>query len=101
VFKLHRFFSPDKTEGIAAECRQAGIGCVDCKRMLAANINAKFTPFREERAVLAANPRYVTDVLAAGAERAEIIARETIQEVKEAMNLPRRVYLDTAGHTDA
>jgi tryptophanyl-tRNA synthetase len=101
VFKLHRFFSPGKTEEIAAECRQAGIGCVDCKRMLAANINAKFMPFREERAILAANPRYVTDVLAAGAERAEIIARETIQEVKEAMNLPRRVYLDEAGHTDA
>ncbi len=89
VFSLHKIFSsPEEVEMIDVECRRAGIGCVDCKKMFARNLNAHFEPFRERRAELEAQPNYVDDVLTDGAERAQEIARVTIAEVKEAVGLP-------------
>jgi tryptophanyl-tRNA synthetase len=87
VFRLHHFFNPDRLNEIENECRKAGIGCVDCKRILAKGINTSLEPFRERRAALASNPRHVFDILADGAQRAHIIAEATIKEVKEKMGL--------------
>ncbi len=90
VFALHRFFSPDHVAQIETDCRSAGIGCVDCKRLFADNLIAYFAPFRERRARLSADPDYVWDVLAEGARRASRIASEVIAEVKDAIGLPER-----------
>jgi len=87
VYSLHRYFNPSQLDGIALKCRSAEIGCVDCKTMLAKEINATLEPFRERRAELAKKPRYVAQVLADGAERAQVIARETLGEVKRKMGL--------------
>ncbi len=87
IYRLHHFYSPDRLEEIARECRSAGIGCVDCKKLLAQNINASLEPFRERRASLAAKPDYVREILAEGAARAHVIAKQTIREVKEKMGL--------------
>ena len=89
VFTLHKTFSSaEEVDEINVECRRAGIGCVDCKKLFAKNLNAHFEPFRERRVALVAKPDYVKDVLAEGAERAQAIARVTIAEVKEAVGLP-------------
>jgi tryptophanyl-tRNA synthetase len=88
VFTLHRTFSPDEVPMIDRECRSAGLGCVDCKKLLAKNLNAYFAPFRERRAELAKDPAYIWDVLADGAQRARAIAAQTIAEVKDAIGLP-------------
>ena len=89
VFTLHKTFSSaEEVAEINVECRRAGIGCVDCKKLFAKNLNAHLEPFRERRAALEAKPDYVTDVLAEGAERAQAIARVTIAEVKDAVGLP-------------
>jgi len=87
VYSLHNYFSPSEIDTIAEQCRSAKIGCVDCKKLLAQGINSALAPFRERRAVLAAKPRYVTDVLSDGAQRAQVIARETLGEVKQRMGL--------------
>ncbi len=87
IFSLHKFFTLERVEEIASDCRSAKIGCVDCKKLLAGNIASNLAPFREKRATLAAKPNYVTEVLADGAARAEVIARETIREVKQKMKL--------------
>ncbi|MFC2065486.1 tryptophan--tRNA ligase [Chloroflexota bacterium] len=87
VYSLHGYFSPLQQGDIAIQCRSAKIGCVDCKALLAEGINTTFRPFRERRAVIAAKPKYVEDVLADGAARAGVIARETIKEVKQRMGL--------------
>jgi tryptophanyl-tRNA synthetase len=89
VFSLHKTFSSaEEVAMIDVECRRAGIGCVDCKKMFSKNLNAHFEPFRERRAALEAEPDYVKDVLADGAARAQAIARVTIAEVKDAVGLP-------------
>jgi tryptophanyl-tRNA synthetase len=93
IYSLHKIFTPARAEEIASECRHAGIGCVECKKMLARSISSALEPFREKRAVLASKPNYITQVLADGANRAEAIAKETIKEIKQKMGLPQRVYL--------
>ncbi len=87
VYRLHRFYNPERLEELAAECRAAGIGCVDCKELLAQGINRALQPFRERRAIVAARPGYVEEVLADGARRARVIATETLREVKGKMGL--------------
>ena len=87
IYRLHQYFSPSQQDSIGRRCRSADIGCVDCKTLLARGINASLGPFRERRAVLAAKPQYVTDVLADGASRARLIAQETLREVKQRVGL--------------
>ena len=87
IYRLHSYFNPSQIDSIAEQCRSAKIGCVDCKTLLAQGLNSALKPFRERRAALAAKPQYVADVLADGAQRAQVIARETIREVKQKMGL--------------
>jgi tryptophanyl-tRNA synthetase len=87
VYSLHKFFSPNRIDEIATECRGAGIGCVDCKKLLAEGVNTALAPFRERRDELANRRDYVKEVLAEGASRARGIAQETLLEVKQRMNL--------------
>ena len=89
VYSLHKIFSPkDEVEMINVECRRAGIGCVDCKKRFAANLNAHLEPFRAKRAEIAQNPDTVWDVLHDGAKRARVIAEGVMEEVREAIGLP-------------
>lgn len=89
VFTMHKIFSPQAdTEMVNVECRTAGIGCVDCKKLFAKNLNAHLEPFRAKRAELESQPEYVQDVLEDGAGRARGIAQKTMEEVREAMELP-------------
>jgi tryptophanyl-tRNA synthetase len=89
VFSMHKIFSPqEEVDMIDVECRRAGIGCVDCKKRFAANLNKHLEPFRAKRAELASKPDYVTDVLIDGGKRARLIAQKTMEEVREAIQLP-------------
>ena len=88
VFTLHKIFTDkDEVEMINTECRRAGIGCVDCKKKLAQNLNAYFAPFREKRIALEAKPDEVEEILQDGGRRARVIADQTIREVHEAIGL--------------
>lgn len=91
VFSMHRIFtSADEVEMVATECRQAGIGCVDCKKLFAKNLNSHLEPFRERRRELETRPEHVWDVLEDGAKRAREIASQTMREVRAAVGLPDR-----------
>ena len=87
VYTLHKYFTPAEVENIGAECRKAGIGCVDCKKLLAKNMNQALAPIRAKRVELAARPGYVKEVLEDGAKRARVIAQATMQEVRQKMGL--------------
>ena len=89
VYSMHKIFSSgEEVEMVSVECRRAGIGCVDCKKLLAKNLNQHLDPFRLRRSELAARPDDVQDVLNDGAQRARRIAQKTMQEVREAIQLP-------------
>ncbi len=89
VFTMHKIFSPQAdVDMVNVECRRAGIGCVQCKALLAKNLNKYLEPFRARRAEIASRPETVTEILDDGARRARLIARKTMEEVKEAVQLP-------------
>jgi tryptophanyl-tRNA synthetase len=89
VFSMHKIFSTsEEVETVNVECRRAGIGCVDCKKLFVKNLNAHLKPFREKRAKLASDPDLIWDVLREGARRAKQIAEQTMFEVREAVGLP-------------
>ncbi|TMB47424.1 MAG: tryptophan--tRNA ligase [Chloroflexi bacterium] len=67
-------------------CRKAQIGCHDKKKLLAERIIETFRPFREARAEL--TPEVVTRILDEGSEKARIVARQTMVEVRQAVGLP-------------
>jgi len=87
VFSLHKVYSPGQVTRIESDCRSADIGCVDCKKLFATNLNEALAPLRARRAELAANPSLVNEILADGAARARVIAAETVRQVKDAMGL--------------
>ncbi|HEX2451077.1 MAG TPA: tryptophan--tRNA ligase [Gemmatimonadales bacterium] len=98
IYTLHRSFSPPETVATVADyCRGAKWGCLDCKRELATNMAAAFAPIRERAAPLMAAPDRVEELLAAGADRARAIARETLRQVKDRMGFlpPPRVTSPT------
>ncbi len=87
VYRLHQYFDKLDADNLGEQCRQAKIGCVDCKTLLAQRINSALEPFRERRAALAADPQRIAGVLDDGAQRAQAIAMETLREVKQKMGL--------------
>jgi len=88
LFTLHKSFSrQEQIDMVDMECRRAGIGCVDCKKILADNMIEELTPIRERCQALQNEPDRVRDVLERGADRCKKIATETIDEVRRAMGL--------------
>jgi tryptophanyl-tRNA synthetase len=89
VYTFHKIYSsPEEVQRVNVECRRAGIGCVECKAMMAANLNRSLEPFRQRRAEISKDPQNVWRVLRQGGERAKAIAVQTMTEVKQAVGLP-------------
>ena len=88
VFDAQSFFFTDgEVNEINVECRRAGIGCVDCKKKLAKNMNSYFAPFRARRADFENKPDQVWEILDDGAKRAGVIAKATMEEVRAAVGI--------------
>lgn len=87
VYKLQGYFNSLRAAGITEECREAKIGCVECKRLLAEAVNTELAPLRARRTELAAHPQDIDNILREGAENARAIARTTLLEVKQKTGL--------------
>jgi tryptophanyl-tRNA synthetase len=88
IYHLHRAFSPpDVVAHVETQCRTAGWGCIECKKVLFENINAELTPIRARAAEVRARPEQVEQVAGDGAATARRVAGTTMREVKERMGL--------------
>lgn len=88
LYSLHQLFSSLKEQrGIFQACRNASFGCLDCKRILAKNINQELIPFREKRKILEKDLFKIKKILEEGASKARKIAKETLKEAKSKMGL--------------
>ncbi len=88
IFQLHKAFSPAATvDHVAVQCRSAGWGCIECKKVLAQSMEVELVPIRARAAELAAHPERVTEALGDGATRARTIAQKTIAEARERMGI--------------
>jgi tryptophanyl-tRNA synthetase len=83
IMRYHEIFSTKEEQSSCAEgCRTAGIGCVECKKIVTGHVLEMISPIRERKAELLRKPGEVLDVLRDGASRARPIARATMDEVR-------------------
>jgi tryptophanyl-tRNA synthetase len=88
VYQLHKIFSSkEEIEEVALGCITAGIGCIDCKKILLKNIFRVLEPIWRKRNELINNPDILYDIVKNGSERAKKTAEETMHLVREAMGL--------------
>jgi tryptophanyl-tRNA synthetase len=88
VYAYHKLYSsPSEISEVAEGCRTAGIGCVDCKKILIKNILARLAPLREKRLHLEQNMNQVREAIYTGIEASRKQAVATMVEVRKAIGL--------------
>ncbi|PKQ28008.1 MAG: tryptophan--tRNA ligase [Candidatus Anoxymicrobium japonicum] len=87
VFSLYPIYFPDDVERVAAECKDALIGCTDCKDRIAQAIACDLAPFRKRRSELVEKPDVVREILARGANVVNPIVDESLARAKRAMKI--------------
>ena len=88
IYWLHRAYSPPQTvELVDRECRSAGIGCVDCKKMLLENLIPSLEKHRAARAELDRNPGRIDELVQLGTKKATAVAEQTMTAVRAAVKL--------------
>ena len=88
VWQLHLVYSDDKKkEWVQSGCRNAGIGCLECKQPVIDAVLAELQPIRERAERYLEDPTLVRSIVADGAEKAQKLAQETLREVRAVMGL--------------
>ncbi|HEY6909519.1 MAG TPA: tryptophan--tRNA ligase [Myxococcales bacterium] len=88
IYWLHRAYSPpEMVELVDRECRSAGIGCVDCKKMLLENLIPSLESHRAARAELDRHPGRIDELVQLGTRKAAAVAEETMIAVRDAVKL--------------
>lgn len=88
VFTFHGLYSAqDKVREIDVECRKAGIGCTDCKKMLARQVAEKLSPVHERMDYYTSHMDEIKSIIEDGNKKASEIARQTMDEVRAAINI--------------
>jgi len=86
VYTLHKAFVPKEVqEEIAGGCRTAGIGCLDCKKVVIEYLLRFLAPISERRRAFEKDPARVWAILEDGNVRARKAARRTMDEVRAAL----------------
>jgi tryptophanyl-tRNA synthetase len=88
VFTMHRELSSSaQVRDIETNCRSGALACGDCKKMLAAAMEAEVGPVRERALALRSDKKRVLTILQEGGARARTAAEATMSEVREVMGL--------------
>ncbi len=88
VYQLHKIFStPAELASVAEGCKSAGIGCIDCKKILIKNVFSYLEPIWRRREELISRPDTLRDIAIKGSQKAAITAEETMQTVRQIMGL--------------
>jgi len=88
AFNLHKIYcTPDEIDFVSHGCRTAGIGCLECKKVMIKHVIEDLAPIREKRAALEKRPAAVEETLSAGNRVARERAAETMEEVRAAIGL--------------
>ncbi|MFO7987134.1 MAG: tryptophan--tRNA ligase [Desulfatiglandaceae bacterium] len=88
VFSFHEIYTEtEKVREIKAACPAAGIGCVECKKIMAAGLKKGLEPIRAKRRELESDMGKVKAIMADGNRRARAVARETMEAVRDAVKI--------------
>jgi tryptophanyl-tRNA synthetase len=88
VWNFHKIYSDEAVQQwVHQGCTTAGIGCIDCKKPIIEKINQELAPIQAKMQDYESNPGLVRNIIAEGTEAAQEIAKNTLEEVQEAMGL--------------
>ncbi|MBL8496748.1 tryptophan--tRNA ligase [Nitrosomonas sp. JL21] len=88
VWQFHLVYSDDKTrDWVQHGCKNAEIGCLDCKSPIIDSILAEQAPMLERIMTYEEDPTLVRNIIADGCEKANKLAEETMRDIREAMGL--------------
>jgi len=88
VWPFHQIYSTEAVQNWVTDgCRNAHIGCIECKQPVIDAILAEQAPIRERAVEYVENPNLVRNIITEGCEEAREVASETLNEVKQAMGL--------------
>jgi len=87
IYSYYKVFSPERANTLINECKEAKLGCTDCKKALSELLVNKLAPIQEKRQELVKDKNKIEKILRDGAEKANAIAALTMAEVKKAIGL--------------
>ena len=86
VWELHKVYSDDATlQWVNDACRNATHGCLACKKPLIDAVQEEMQPIRERAEKFENDRGVVRAIIREGSEAARDVARETLDDVVEAM----------------
>lgn len=91
VWEFHKIYSDQATrDWVWKGCTSAGIGCLECKQPVIESVLKELKPIRDRAAEIEANPEMLRSVVSQGSDAARDVARDTMDEVRQAMGLKYR-----------
>jgi tryptophanyl-tRNA synthetase len=90
VFKIYRAVASPAESAAMADRFRAGIGWGDAKKTLAERLAQELAPAQDRYQALMADPKRIDALLAAGAAKARVTARTTLDRVREAIGIAAR-----------
>ena len=91
VYDLHKIYSSEETLAWASDgCRSAGIGCIDCKGPLIDSLKSEQAEFHERATPYVEDRSLIRNIIEKGSEKARVIAKETLEDVRSAVGISFR-----------
>jgi len=91
VWQFHQIYSgTDVKDWVQQGCRNATIGCIACKQHIVEAVQAELAPIQERAKEYSEDHEAIRAVLSEGCEKARDVARETMEEVRQAMGIAYR-----------
>ena len=88
VWQFHEIYSSEDTRTWAREgCTSAGIGCIECKQPVIDAVELELQPIRERANEYLEDEATVQSIIKEGCEEARDVARDTLDDVREAIGL--------------
>ncbi len=88
VWQFHQIYSTEDTRTwVQQGCRTAGIGCIECKKPVIDAVLAETALFRTRAQSYREQMGWVRNLIEEGCATAQQVARETLNEVRQAMGI--------------
>jgi len=88
VWQMHQIYSPQDTlDWVVEGCTKAKIGCIECKRPVIDSVISELGPMQERITKYQSKPNLIQEIIFDGSERARSVAKNTLEEVRDAMGI--------------